>query len=110
MHGTVEVAPSAYLASLHATSALVKVILPVSLPSSEPSLFDGDLSYWSEGHDFQPLDGVDALKQKSWDQQWALAAVHQLVEGALNGVDRQSTPAWPQALRSLEHGCRLFPP
>ena len=85
---TVEVAPSAYLASLHATSALVKVILPVSLPSFEPSLFDDALSYWSECHDFQPPVGVDALKQKSWDQQRALAAVHQLVEGAVNGIDK----------------------
>ena len=65
VQSTVEVAPSAYFASLHATSALVKVILPVSLPSFEPSLFDHALSYWSEGHDFQPPVGDDALKQKS---------------------------------------------
>ena len=79
------VAPSAYLALLHAISAFVKVILPVSLPSSEPSLFDDALSYWSEGHDFQLPVGVDdALKQKSWDQQRALAAVHQLVKGVVN--------------------------
>ena len=75
----VEVAPSAYLASLHATSALVKVILPVSLPSSEPSPFDDALSYWSEGHDFQPPVEADALNQKSWDHQRALGAVHRPV-------------------------------
>ena len=65
VRSAVEVAPSAYLASLHATSALVKVILPVSLPSFEPSLFDDALSYWSEGHDFQPPVGVDAINPSS---------------------------------------------
>ena len=87
----------------------------VSLPSFEPSMFDDALSYWSEGHDFQPPVGVDALKQKSWDQQRALAAVHQLMEGAVNGIDRarllasgpKESGAWLQALPILAMGLRL---
>ena len=63
MQSTVEVTLSTYLASLYATSDLVKVILPVSLPSSEPSLIDDTLSYWFEGRDFQLPVEVDALKQ-----------------------------------------------
>ena len=65
VRSAVEAAPSAYLASLHATSALVEAILPVTLTSSKPSLLDDVLSRWSEGHDFQPPAGVGALKQKS---------------------------------------------
>ena len=37
----VEVAPSVYLASLHATFSLVKAILPMTISSSIPSLLGG---------------------------------------------------------------------
>ena len=63
MHSAVEVAPSAYLASLHTTSVLVEAILPVvTFTSSEPSLLDV-LSHWSVGHDFKPPVGAGALKR-----------------------------------------------
>ena len=115
MQGADKVASSAYLASLHATSALVKVILLVSLPSFEPSLFHDALSYWSEGHDFQPPVEIDDLKQKSWDYQRALGAAHQLVEGAVNGVGRvrllatssKESGVWLQALPNSAMGLQL---
>ena len=59
---TVEVVPSAYLASLHANSTLVVAILPVIYLSSEQCFLEDVLSCWSEGHDFQPPMGVSASK------------------------------------------------
>ena len=67
VHSAVEVAPSAYLTSLHATSALVEAILPVTFTFSKPSLLDEVVSRWSKGNDFQPSVGVCAIKQKFWD-------------------------------------------
>ena len=52
VRSVVEVAPSAYLASLDATSALVEAILPVTFTSSKPSLLDDVVSCWLKGHDF----------------------------------------------------------
>ena len=54
-------APSAYLASLHVTSALVEAILPATFTTSEPSLLDNIVSYWSKDHDFQRPVGVLAV-------------------------------------------------
>ena len=44
------------------TSVLVEAIFPVAFPSSKPCLLDDVLLCWSEGHDFQNLMGVGALK------------------------------------------------
>ena len=99
-------APSAYLASLHAISAFVKVILPMSLPFFKPSLFDDACSYWSERHDLQPPVGVDSFKQKSWDQQSALAAVHQL-RACLLASSTKESETWLQALPISALGLRL---
>ena len=69
-------------------------------------MLDDALSHWSKGHDFQPLVGVGALTQKSWDQLRALAIANQLVEGATNDNDRarllasraNESEAWLDAL------------
>ena len=49
----VEVAPSAciYLASLHATFALLEASFLMTMSSSTPSLLGDSLSYWSHGRD-----------------------------------------------------------
>ena len=67
MCSAVEVAPSACLASMHATSPMVEAILLVNFTSSEPSLLDDVLSHWSKVHYLQPPVSVVALKQKSRD-------------------------------------------
>ena len=43
----VEVAPITYLASLHATSAMVEALLLVNFTSTKPSLLDDVFSCWS---------------------------------------------------------------
>ena len=88
MRSAVEVASSAYLDSLHTTSTLVETILPLNMSSTTPSLLGDALSCWSEGHDFQSPDGDDAHRQKSWDQLRAVAAANQLMEGAVDDIDR----------------------
>ena len=107
--------PSAYLASLHATSALLEAFLLVTFTSFDPSLLDDVLSCLSKGHDFQPLVGVGALKQKFWEQLRALAAANQLVESAKNDSDRahwsastaKESRAWLHGLPISSLGLRL---
>ena len=109
VRSAVEMAPSAYLASLQVTSVLVEAILLVTFTSSEPSLLDDVVSWWLKGHgfhDFQPPVGVCVIKQKSWDQLRALAIANQLVEDAMDDIDRahllassaKESRAWLHAL------------
>ena len=105
VRSAVEVAPSAYLASLRVTSVLVEAMLLVAFPSSKPCLLGGVLLHWLEGHD-QPSMSVGDLNQNSWDQLMALATASQLVEGAVNDTDKacwlasstKESGAWLHAL------------
>ena len=82
LQSAVKLAPSAFLASSHATADLVRDILPgVSFPLSSALLEDA-LAIWSSGHDCQPPEGAGAAWQKSWDEAGAQALAYQLLEGA----------------------------
>ena len=58
MHSAVEVAPSAYLAPQHVSSALIQTILSVQLSSFTPISLDDALSSWSVGHDLCRLSMI----------------------------------------------------
>ena len=115
VRSAVEVASSAYLASLHATMTLVEAILLLNISSSMASLQGDALSCWSKGHNFQPPDGDDAHRQKSWDQLKVVAAASRLMEGAVDDIDRahllasrlKESGAWLCALPILAMGLRL---
>ena len=114
VRSAVKVAPSAYLASVHASSALVHNILSSSPSSTTPSLDDA-LSCWSEGHDFEPPAAAGASRQKLWDHVRAVAAADVLVENAVDDIDRarllasrsKESGAWLQALPISAMGLRL---
>ena len=58
----VEVAPSAYLASVAATSDLVSAILPTNHCSLAVPYTDAALTQWSQGNQFTPPLGPDASR------------------------------------------------
>ena len=62
---SVQLAPSAFLASAAATYDLVQHILPVHLQSLPISKFDEALSFWSVDHAFAPPTGAAAGLQRS---------------------------------------------
>ena len=115
VRSAVEVAPSAYLASLHMSTALVHTILPVYLSSPNPISSDDALSKWSNGHDFNPPAGDCAHNQKSWDQLRVAAVAERLLESATDDIDRarllasrsKESGAWLHALPLSALGLRL---
>ena len=72
---------------LQANSTLVETILPLNVSFSTPSLVGDALLCCSEGYDFQPPDGDDAHREKSWDQLKVVPAVNMLMHGALDNID-----------------------
>ena len=88
VHSAVEVAPSAYLASLHASFALIQTILPVQLSSFTPISLADTLSSWSVSHDFMPPVSDCVCKQESWDQLRVVAAADKLLESAMDDIDK----------------------
>ena len=58
-----EIAPSAFLASCHASSELVGTILPPSIGSLPPTFLDEAVECWSQGHNHLPPVGAGACKQ-----------------------------------------------
>ena len=67
VRSAVELAPSAFLSSTHASQPLVNAILPSHLSSLQPTITDEALLMWSSGHNNQPPSGTAAERQASWD-------------------------------------------
>ena len=101
MRSAVEVAPSAFLASINVNAALVEVILPTTLSSSISPLMEYDLSNLLVGHDSQPLTDTEAQRQKHWDNLRSLATATKLEESATDDIDR--VVCWHSGLGSLWH-------
>ena len=80
IHSAVEVAPSAFLSSVHSSSELVKAILPPSFSSLPSPLTVEAQTCWSVGHDHQPPEGTAASKQKSWDGVMAASVAERLLQ------------------------------
>ena len=73
VRSAVEVASSAFLASMNVNAALVEAILPITLTSSTSPLMEDALSNWLVGHDSQPPTDTEAQRQKHWDHLRSLA-------------------------------------
>ena len=61
IRSAVMVAPSAFLASSHASSDLVSTILPPRFNSLPSPLLEEALSMWSQGHDCQAPAGAGVV-------------------------------------------------
>ena len=110
----VEVAPSAFLASSHSSSELVRAILP-SAPSSQSftdPFVDEAQSRWS---DLQPPEGAAVCKQSAWDGLRATVASERLLSRAGNDEERarllsvstKESGAWLRALPVSALGLRM---
>ena len=93
------IAPSAFLASSHASSELVSAILPSHLNSLPLPFIDEAAACWSQSHDSEPPVGTGACKQKSWDAPRASATAKQMMKIVLG--------CWRRPSRSLVHGSVL---
>ena len=115
VRSAVELAPSAFLASMNMNAALVEAILPTTLCSSTSPLMEDALSNWLVGHDSQPPTDTEAQRQKHWDHLRSLATATKLEESATDDIDRArllasrsgESGAWLHALPISTMGLRL---
>ena len=115
IRSAVEVAPSAFLSSVHSSSELVKAILPPSFSCLPSPLTVEAQTCWSVGHDHQPPEGATASKQKSWDGVRAASVAERLLECAENDEERarllsvstKESGAWLRALPVTALGLRM---
>ena len=115
LQSAVKLAPSAFLASSHATADLVRDILPGVPSPLSSALLEDALAIWSSGHDWQPPEGAGAARQKSWDDAGAQALAQQLLEGASDEVCRarllasaaKESGSWLHALPISSLGLRM---
>ena len=115
VHRAEEVAPSAFLVSIHATSLLTQSILFTNFFLLSSRAVQEALSLWSLGHAFSPPSGEVACRQQVWDHLRAEAAAVHLLECACDDEDRarllasthKELGAWLNALPILSAGIRL---
>lgn len=122
VRGAVDLAPSAYLASISASAALVSAILDSSPPQAPPTLSlpsapfaDVALAEWSRGHDITPPDGSVSAKEKVWDTLRSTSVARKLLESSEDDMERarllaamdSNSGAWLQALPISSAGIRL---
>ena len=106
VHRAEEVAPSAFLASIHATSLLTQSILSTNFSLLSSRAAQEALSLWSLGHAFSPPSGEVACHQRVWDHLRAEAAADHLLECSCDDEDRarllastrKESGAWLNAL------------
>ena len=110
-----DIAPSAFLASYHAVSELVSVILPPSLRPSSSVFVNEAVAVWSQGHDLDPPIGVNACKQKLWDSVRCKVTAEALLQSASSDEDcarllvvsTKESGAWLHALPITTLGLRM---
>ena len=115
IRSVVMVAPSAFLASSHASSDLVSAILPPRFKPLPSPLLEEALSMWSQGHDRQAPAGEGVVWQKSWDNVCASVLAEQLLDEASDDVSRarllavatKESGAWLHALPVSSLGLRM---
>ena len=83
-----EVAPSPFLASIHATSLLTQSILSTNFSLLSSRAAQEALSLWFLGHAFSPPSGEVTCRQQVWDHLRAEAAADHLLECACDDEDR----------------------
>ena len=88
IRSAVEVAPSAFLASAHSSSALVQSIPSSSHSILSSSLISNALTLWSSDHDSHPPTDDEAFLQKAWDRPRAESVSKRLLDNASCTADR----------------------
>ena len=88
IRSAVEVAPSAFLASAHSSSALVQSILSSSHSILSSPLISNALTLWSSDHDSHPPTDDEAFLQKAWDRPRAESVSKRLLDNASCTADR----------------------
>ena len=109
-----QVAPSAFLSSMAASTDLVRCIVPPHLRDASLPNRDEAMSLWSKGHSHPPPEG-EAQHQKSWDSIIVASAVDSLLQSASNPRDRahllacatRESGAWLEALPISSIGLRM---
>ena len=82
IRSAVQLAPSAFLASASASSALVHHIIPPALQGSPISNRKDAMDHWSEGHSEAPPDGLAQHRQKNWETIKTTESANLLLEAA----------------------------
>ena len=82
IRSAVQLAPSAFLASAAASSALVHHIIPPALQGSPISNREDAMDHWSEGHSEAPPEGLAQHRQKNWDTIKTTVSANLLLETA----------------------------
>ncbi|KAL5468951.1 hypothetical protein EMCRGX_G030112 [Ephydatia muelleri] len=111
----VQLAPSAFLASAAASSELAHMILPTNMQPTQLSYVDEALVIWSQGCQEQPLTGVAAHHQKSWDSLRLFSMADTLLKNTTDELNRarllaascKESGAWLNALPITSLGLRM---
>ena len=96
----VQLAPSAFLASVATLSNLVSHVLQAYLQSLPTPYLDITLSRWSQDHDNPPPSGNAVCIQKSWDASIVSSTVESLLENSADDLAQ----AWLLAASAKESG------
>ena len=111
----VQLAPSAFLASAAASSALVHHIIPPALQGSPISNWEDTMDHWSEGHSEAPPEGSAQHRQKNWDTIKTTVSANLLLETAPDSRTRarllasriRESGAWLNVLPISSLGLRM---
>ena len=98
--GVVQLAPSAYLTSAAASSALVHQILIPQFSDTDLPSFQEALALWFNSCNQSPPEGITSYHQKSWDIPTILA----MKENLLNSATNESSKGCLRAAFSEESG------
>ena len=115
IRSAVQLAPSAFLASAAASSELAHMILPTNMQPTQLSYVDEALVIWSQGCQEQPLTGVAAHHQKSWDSLRLFSMADTLLKNTTDELNRarllaascKESGAWLNALPITSLGLRM---
>eukprot|EP00731_Ephydatia_muelleri_P021279 Em0013g1006a len=115
IRSAVQLAPSAFLASAAASSELAHMILPTNMQPTQLSYVDEALVIWSQGYQEQPLTGVAAHHQKSWDSLRLFSMADTLLKNTTDELNRarllaascKESGAWLNALPITSLGLRM---
>ena len=103
IRSTMQLAPSAFLASAAASSELAHLILPANMQPPQLSYVDEALAAWSQGCQEQPPTDAAAHHQKTWDSQRLSSIVDALSSDQMHGAhflaaSCKESGAWLNAL------------
>ena len=106
IRSTVDVAPSAYLASIHSAAQLIEAILPESHQTIPTPHVDEAKARWSAGHESEAPEDTAACLQRAWDSVRIMSTSQRLLDNAMDeeecarllAVTTRESGAWLRAL------------